>query len=345
MTEVPTRWVVPEPPFAPVGEMSLTPVDDALLTPVKRGKLRALVTPDRWIRGAVHDARGALVVASQKTGGLGGNQLLAADPERVQPRPRAPRLDGTWLYGGHWIGHFGHFFTETVTTLWPGRRHGVDVAGLDGIVFHNYSARFGGIEPWQRELMALTSYAGVRVEVIDSNPANVDHLLVPSRSVVVNGWAEPEAVDVWRSMATAAGAAAEVDPDGPRVFLSRTAFNAQQRLREKRVRTSVERDRALDEVFAAAGFTVVAPETLSIREQIRLAAGASVLAGSAGTALHLSAFAPAGLKVLELGDDRSPTVQVPHQLVLDSAREHPSAYVPYDVPPDELPVVLKGLGL
>lgn len=340
-----SAWRVPRAPHPRSGEMSLTPVDDALLTPVKRGKLRALVTPDRWIRGAVHDARGALVVASQKTGGLGGNQLVAADPERVQPRPRAPRLDGTWLYGGHWITHFGHFFTETVTTLWPGAKHGVDVARLDGIVFHSYSNRFGGIEPWQRELMDLTAYAGVRIEVIDTNPANVDHLLVPSRSVVVNGWAEPEAVDVWRSMAEAAGARSELDADGPRVFLTRTAFNVEQRRREKYVRTSAERDRALDEVFAAAGFAVVAPETLSVREQVRLAAGASVLAGSAGTALHLSAFAPAGVRVLELGDDRSPTVQVPHQLVLDSARDHPSAYVPYAVPPDELPEVLRDLGL
>ena len=345
MTSVDTRWIVPEAPFARVGEMSLTPVDGALLTPVKRGKLRALVTPDRWLRGAVHDAEGALVVASQKTGGLGGNQLVAADPERVPVRPRAPRLDGTWLYGGHWIGHFGHFFTETVTTLWPGPQHGVDISGLDGVVFHSYSNRFRGFQAWERELMDLTAYAGVRVEVIDTDPLNVDHLLVPSRSVVVNGWAEPEAVGVWRSMARAAGAASELDPNGPRIFLTRTAFNADQRRKDKYVRTSAERDRGLDAAFAAAGFRVVAPESLSVLEQIRLAGGASVMAGSAGTALHLSAFAPAGVRVIELGDDRSPDVQVPQQLVIDAAREHPSAFVPYRVTPDDLPAVLQDLGL
>ncbi|WP_323791645.1 glycosyltransferase family 61 protein [Nocardioides sp.] len=345
MSSTPRSWAVPQPPFARVGEMSLTPVDDALLTPVKRGKLRSLVTPDRWLRGAVHDAEGALVVASQKTGGLGGNQLVAADPERVPPRPRAPRLDGTWLYGGHWIGHFGHFFTETVTTLWPGAQHGVDVSRLDGIVFHSYSNRFRGIDPWQRELMDLTAYAGVRIEVIDTDPANAEHLLVPSRSVVVNGWAEPEAVDVWRSMAGAAGAVTGLDADGPRIFLTRTEFNAEQRRKDKYVRTSPERDLALDRAFADAGFEVVAPEGLSIHDQVRLAAGASVLAGSAGTALHLSAFAPEGVRVLELGDDRSPGVQVPQQLVLDSAREHPSAFVPYGVTPDELPEVFEALGL
>ncbi len=350
----PLEWVVPDPPHArpaddPVTSMGVEAVPDALLTPVKRGRLRALVRPDQWLRGAVHDAEGHLVVSSQKTGGLGGNQLVAADPARVPTRPQARRLGGTWLYGGHWVGHFGHFFTETVTTLWPTDADldgcGASISGLRGIVFHSYSNRFRGISAWQRELMDLTSYAGVPIEVVDTAPVNVEHLLVPTRSVVVNGWAEPEAVAVWREMASAGGARTSLDPVGPRVYLTRTAFNAGQRELEKYVRTSAERDGALDAAFAGAGFRVVAPESLPILEQIRLAASASVLAGSAGTALHLSAFAPAGVRVLELGDDRSPDVQVPHQLAVDAACQHPSAFVPYDVSPDQLPQVLAGLGL
>ena len=335
-----SAWVVPEAPHPKIGEMSVEEVPDAFLTTVKRGNLRALVTPDRWLRGAVHDAEGRLVVSSQKIGGLGGNQAVMADPDRVPVRPRARRLSGTWLYGGHWIQHFGHFFTETVTTLWP------DLAdSVEGIVFHSYMSRFRGITPWQTELMGLTSYAGLPVEIIEDEPLRVDRLLVPTRSVVVNGWAEPEAVAVWNAMTAASGGASSLDPSGPRIFFSRTAFNVGRRTLGRRVRTSVERDEALDAAFADAGFRVVAPETLPLVEQIRLAAGASVLAGSAGTALHLSAFAPAGVRVLELGDDRSPTVQVPHQLVVDAAREHPSAFVPYAVAPDELPAVLTGLGL
>jgi capsular polysaccharide biosynthesis protein len=353
MTDATPGWVVPAPPHERVGEMGVVDVTDALLTPVRRGPLRVLSGPDQWLRGAVHDGEGQLVTASQKTGGLGGNNLVAADPPRVPPRPKAPRLRGTWLYGGHWMGHFGHFFTETVTTLWPdpddlpARPDVPDVPGgrIEGIVAHSYSNRFRGIAPWQEELMGVTSYAGARVEVVDSDPLTVDRLLVPTRSVVVNGWAEPEAVGVWRRMAAAAGGATTLVPDGPRVFFTRTAFNAGQRAADKYVRTSPERDRELDAVFAAAGFRVVAPETLPVLEQVRLAAGASVLAGSAGTALHLSAFAPPGVRVLELGDDRSPDVQVPHQLAVDAACEHPSAFVPYDVPPADVADVLGGLGL
>ena len=335
-----TAWAVPETPHPSVGEMGVEEVSDALLTSVKRGNLRTLAVPDRWLRGAVHDADGNLVVSSQKIGGLGGNQAVMADPTRVPMRPRARRLGGTWLYGGHWIQHFGHFFTETVTTLWP------DLAdSVEGVVFHSYMSRFRGITPWQTELMSLTSYAGLPVEIIEDEPLRVDRLLVPTRSVVVNGWAEPEAVGVWESMTNAVGGRSTLDPTGRRIFMSRTDFNSGKRALGRKVRTSVERDAALDAAFSDAGFDVVAPETLTIHEQIRLAAGASLLAGSAGTALHLSAFAPPGVRVLELGDDRSPTVQVPHQMVVDAAREHPSAFVPYDVAPDDLPSVFASLGL
>ncbi len=334
----PHDWVVPTFPHPPVGEPEVTEVPEAFLTSVKRGDLRTLSTPTKWIRGAVHDAEGHLVVASQKIGGLGGSPAAMADPAKVPTRPGARRLSGTWLYGGHWIQHFGHFFTETVTTLWPRDLE------VDGIVFHSYMSRFRGISPWQTALMDLTEYAGLPIEIIEADPLRVERLVVPTRGVVVNGWADPGAVDVWRRMALAAGGPGSLAADGPRYFFSRTAFNAAKRAAGKSVRTDAARDAMLDALFAAAGFTVIAPETLGVAAQVRLAAGASVLAGSAGTALHLSAFAPQGTRVIELGDSRSPGVQVPHQLVVDAACGHPTAFLPYDLPDADLPDVLAGLG-
>ncbi|CAN5682024.1 hypothetical protein BH11ACT8_BH11ACT8_23940 [soil metagenome] len=336
-------WAVPDFPYEPVGSPAVLDVPDAFLTAVRRGELRTLTTPHRWMRGAVHDASGRLVVESQKIGGLVGNPSAPADPPRVSPGDGARRLSGRWLYGGNWMQHFGHFFIETVTTLWP-RRAELELP-VEGIVFHSYMSRFRGIEPWQLELMALTEYAGVPLEVIEGRPLRVEHLVLPTRSVVVNGWAEPPAVDVWQRMALAAGGRSDLDPAGPRVFFSRAAFNERKREAGKDARTEADRDRDLDATFAAAGFVVVAPEELSIAEQVRLAASASVLAGSAGTALHLSAFAPAGVKVLELGDRRSPAVRVPTQLLIDSAREHPTAFVPHGTPVADLAAALKALGV
>jgi capsular polysaccharide biosynthesis protein len=213
------------------------------------------------------------------------------------------------------------------------------------VVFHNFMSRFRGVSPWQTELLDLAGWGDVPFEVVEDDNLAAERLLVPGRGIVVNGWAWPEAVDVWRRMAIAAGGRDELDPHGDRVFLTRSSFNRARRAAGRPTRTSEEHDTAIEAAFAGAGFRVVTPEDLPVREQLSLASRASVLAGAAGSALHLSAFAPAGVRVVELGDTRSPDVQVPTQRVIDRVREHPSAFVPYDVPPTDLPRVLAALGL
>ena len=334
---MPLEWAIPAFPHEPQDEQQLLTVDDAFLTRVNRGPLRTAQAPFRWLRGAVHDSDGRLLEVSQKVGGLGGNQLAQADPRRVKPQPGARRLSGTWLYGGHWIAHFGHFFTETVTTLWPEDQH------VDGLVFHAYTRAFAGIQPWQAELMALTGYGQLPIEVLDKDPAWVDRLVLPSRSIVVNGWAHPGAAAVWDRMVAAAGGPAPDSPD--HVFFTRTGFNAARRVAGDPTRSTAERDRALDEVFAGAGYAVVTPEDLPVVDQIRLAAGARVIAGCAGTALHLAAFAPAGTRVIEIGDARSPDEQVPQQQVIDHLREHPSVFLPASLQPADVAIALAELGV
>ena len=141
-------------------------------------------------------------------------------------------------------------------------------------------------------------------------------------------------------------AAAVGPPDGgpEKVFFSRRALNETRREAGLPVRTPSEHDLQPDRVFAEAGFAVSTPEALPIADQIRTAAGARVIAGSAGTALHLSAFAPAGARVLEVCDSRSPDIHVPHQRVIDHFCEHLSALIPYGVPPRKVGKVLRSLG-
>lgn len=343
----PLTWGLPGFPHEPREPAVLREVPGALLTRVQRGPLRTIQVPTRWHRGAVYDADLRLVPESQKIGGLGGNQAVQADPLQVR-RAQArgvETLSGTWLYGGHWIGHFGHFATETVPTLWPERSA---LGPVRGVLFHHYMSAGACPEeswaPWQRTLLDLTGWGDLPVRVVAPESLGVERLLVPSRPIVVNGWAHPEAARVWARMTAAAGGATSLVADGPRVYLSRTAFNDAERTAGREARTTADRDRALDAGFAALGFTVVAPETLPLLDQVRLVAGASVIAGCAGTALHLSAFAPPGVRVLELGDARSPGEQVPMQRVIDQVCGHPSAFVPHATDPADLPALLADLG-
>jgi capsular polysaccharide biosynthesis protein len=311
-------------------------VDDAFLTRVEHGPLATPTPPRRWLRGAVHDAGGELVAASQKLC-VGENNWVAADPRTVRVAQDAERLPGRWLYGGHWIQHFGHFVAETLTSLWPEQP-------VDGLVFHKYLKRPWAEEAWQRRLLELAGHGGLPVRVVDGRAAvRVESLLVPGRAVVAHGWAHPQARAVWdRVVSDHRGRG------GPaRVFLSRAAHNDVRRRAGGRGadRSSPERDAGLEAHFAAAGFEVVRPELLPVDEQLALVADVQVLAGSSGSALHLSAFAPAVARVLEVGDLRSPGRPVAMQLVIDAVSGHQHAFVRGDLPVDEVPAELAALGL
>jgi capsular polysaccharide biosynthesis protein len=336
------QWSVPSFPDLPWGEHAdepgLVTVEDALLTRVEHGPLASTVGPTRWLRGAVHDASGDLVKSSQKLC-VGANTWAAADPRSVRVPRKAERLEGRWLYGGHWMQHFGHFVAETLTTLWPAPG---SVGAVDGLVFHKYLKRPWAEEPWQRQLLELAGYAGLPVRVVDGKaPLRVETLVVPGRAVVAHGWAHPQAREVWERVA----APFRGRGSARRVFLSRSAHNAVRREAGHRSadRSSAEWDAAVDAAFHRAGFLVVYPETLPVDVQLDLVTGAPLLAGASGSALHLSAFAPPSVRVLEIGDSRSPERPVAMQLVVDAASGHEHAFVRGDLSLDDLVAQIKEL--
>ncbi|WP_340538997.1 glycosyltransferase family 61 protein [Nocardioides sp. GXZ039] len=311
---------VPSLPLEPLDVPSVQTIEGAHLSPWELGQLRTIGRPNRYLRGAVYDGSGRLVESSQKFA-VPGHPWVAADPSNLRLGGRMREHAGTWLYGGHWIQHFGHFLVETLTTLWP------DVPGLDGLVFHKYLRGTTEPEPWMRRLLDLAGFADLPVSIVGARrAAHVERLVVPSRAVVANGWGHPQAAEVWRRIAAPF---APTRSPSARIYLSRTRFNQARRADDPgRDRSTPERDRALDALFARAGFDVVAPELLSIDDQIRCMAGARIVAGSSGSALHLTALAPPGTAVLEIGDSRSPHRPVPMQLIIDHLLEHPHQFLP-----------------
>lgn len=314
----------------------LVTVKGAVLTPLRRGELRTTESPRRWITGAVHDAEGRLLPVSQRMWSGDPRSPVAADPDPVRVPKVAEELSGTWLYAGHWFPHFGHFLLETLTNLWPDPT----TLALDGVVAHrgyrgDLAPAGSGLglaapEPpsWQRELLRLAGYGDLELRKVRGRPARVEQLLVPARPVVLKSWAKPPAVEVWRRIA----GAVEPGPD-KRVFLSRKLFHADRHGDRRRVRVREGWDDKLECVFDRADFRVVHPETLPMVEQIAIARGATVLAGSSGSALHLAAFADPGTRVLEVGDTRSDRAPMPAQGVIDAACGHLSAFVAYgDLP-------------
>lgn len=331
-------WTVPQLDSEPPEEMALVEVHDALVTAFDRGPLRTEVGPARWVTGAVHDAGGRLVLASQRR--WHGSRLApaAADPGVVAHPEKARRLGGTRLYAGHWSSHFGHFLLETLPTLWPDPA----TCAVDGLVAHRQvrgqlpaPRRLLEMTSWQQRLVELTGHP-TELHVVQRRPARVDHLLVPERPVLLKRWVHPRATELWGRVATAVGR----DNPGARVYLSRTRFHAAA---GDRARTDESWDALLDRSFAAAGFDVVHPETLPVDDQVALVRGADVVAGLSGSALHLTAFADSTTRVLSIGDQRTPRRPVPAQVAVDAAGGRRSTHVAYGDQPG-LTRILADLG-
>lgn len=298
--------------------MWIRELDGAVLSRFSRGNLRvpAGQQPSKAVAGAVYTARGLLVDESLRIGGLYGDHAQSTNPPKWKPAGEVEQLSGRWLYGGTWFNHFGHFLTETVSTLWPAE-------AVDGLVFHQFW--FGAdVLPWQQTMLDLAGWAGASVRVVGEQPLAVERLVVPVRPLIPNVLAAPAALSVWERMADRAGPGA----GHRRVFVSRSAVNDVERgsgaVRAGRLS---DNDHELDDLMRRHGFHITHPEQLSIAEQIQLVKDADVLSGVSGSALHLSVFAGPDTRVLEVGDARDRPQAVWNQQVLCRARGQRLGYV------------------
>ncbi|PCC31157.1 glycosyltransferase 61 family protein [Glutamicibacter sp. BW77] len=290
-----SSWITPEPTLS--NDVSMMSVSDATVTPFNVTNLDG---KRRMISGAVYQ-NGRLLPSSQRAS---GEIVVSEDPSVINGHAGFNSLSGRWLYGGHWMNHFGHFISESLTTLWP------RIGDIDGILFHPFI--FGSTKlQWQHDFL---NQLGMRLPILISRQGCiVEELIVPQRSVILNKSCAPQAVDVWKRISVSGRPAMKV-------FLSRSRLGSDPR--------AIQGDVRLDSLMKDLGFNIFYPETISIAEQLDLAANASILAGVSGSALHVSAFSHAKTKVLEIGDQRSPRRALANQLLIDGASGRSSAFVP-----------------
>lgn len=301
-------------------DVRLQEVPGATLTTFDTGRIPVVRgLPDRFVSGAVYSAEGSLVRRSQRIGGFANDHAHSFDPDRLPPDPGpVAELEGTWLYGGTWFTHFGHFLTETLTTLWP-------TEPVAGVICHPFW--FGRERlPYQLEATRLLGLER-RPSIMGRQRVRVERLLVPDRPYVPNAYVLPEALRVWDRLREAA--LREVPaPGAERVYLSRTGHHEERAAATgKPSRRARPNDAEVDAMAARLGFVVVHPERLGFAEQVALASGARVLAGPSGSALHLSVFAGPDTAVLELADARDWSHPVFTQQILCRARRQRLAWV------------------
>lgn len=284
--------------------------------------------------GAVYDADGALVRESLRF----PDKHRARDPKALamvqglKVERRIPRA----LYLGHAFTHFGHFLIETVPALWWARQVEDDVA----LIFHPFDEAGRNVfaeTAHGRDCLALLGLSPDRIVMATVDIA-VEDLLLPPRHYDMRTGPRCDFRAIYRELVAAASSENSPPPNWGRVGRGKPRLDARQlslasptptrpqlggggtmlylsrRLLKRRLRR-LSNDAAVERRMARRGFTVVHPQQMSLVDQINAAAGADLIAGVDGSALHLSVFMRPGSRMLVLETKRRRTIHFMNALM------------------------------
>ena len=137
----------------------------------------------------------------------------------------------------------------------------------------------------------LLKFAGLHdddIMVLDHS-AIFRRLYIPQQSFHLNQYSSAYQVELYSTIARICGGGVEKN-SVDKIYLSRTKLGAQRTYGEETVQ----------HIFEKNGFRIIYPETMSVADQVACVKNCKILAGCAGTALHLAAFMKPGGTVIQI---------------------------------------------
>ena len=246
-------------------------------------------------RGCLYNPDGSRLALSLRPSGP-GYRFRPGDPEAIDPGlvAAAPLLPGRTLYLGHYMAHYGHFLTETLSTFWA--LEAEPAPRFDRVAFH--PGAFGrGLTPYARACLAAFDIDPGRVVMLDAEgaggPVRFEEVVIPQRLFRLWDAADPILARVFDRIR--ARLLAGRDPAPARdLYISRRAGYWRS------ARRVVANEVAVEALFRRRGFTVIDPGRLGFADQVALYAAAPTLAGLSGSALHNVLFQRQGGRMIEL---------------------------------------------
>lgn len=180
----------------------------------------------------------------------------------------------------HWnAGVYGHWLLECMPKLLLIRRE-LDRLPSLRIIVPASMPRY--VSAWISRILP-----GIDVEILDQDREYLccERLLMPTLLMDTGNYFHPALLPMLDDLL---GPSMPSSPDR-RLYVSRVTPSA--------FRALINREE-IEAIAAAEGLTVVKPETLSIQEQMKLFAGAGIVIGEFGSAMHNTVFSPAGTRVL-----------------------------------------------
>ena len=186
---------------------------------------------------------------------------------------RLPLLHGPILYLDHQhIDWFGHVLLDLMAPAWAFEycRAYLGVGGL----------RVLCSRPQHGFVLHLLEAAGMGAStvVLIDGPVRCEELLVATKAFQIQEYTSPPAIRLWRATSTRVAGGNPLSSG--RIYVSRSCNPTRQLVEEAEV----------EKVFRRHGFQVFHPEQFDITAQIRVFAGAEMIAGCSGSNMFGLAF-------------------------------------------------------
>lgn len=176
-------------------------------------------------------------------------------------------LQGRYLFGGMFYGHFGHVITETIARMWAWK------PGYDGLLLTPKHANLLHIKKHYRQFFA--SLGVEECPIIISRPMLVEQLDIPGQAYGLGAIASgtPE----FKSFISQASSS--IEPEGhEKIYISRTNYIA---------RGGLIAESVLEQNLTDAGYVPFYPEKYSWTEQLAAYKAAKKIISLDTSALHM----------------------------------------------------------
>ena len=178
------------------------------------------------------------------------------------------------IFGGILVCHFGHFLTDCLARMWYATENPNDRRKFVFLMLK--TSNLQELKMWVYQLFDLLGIPEDRLVILEK-PAQFERVVVPDQSVRIKFDYTKEFLLPFRHIAQ------RIRPSGiKKLFLTRG----------KELKSAIHlcNQEYFEAFYQMRGFTVIAPEQLSITNQIALIVGAEEVATFLGTLAHWSLF-------------------------------------------------------
>ena len=220
-----------------------------------------------------------------------------------------PYVDEDVIFIGNVYPAFGHFLLEHMNRAYVllNKKY----KKLKVVLINNK-----GVNPVPNYMFELLELLGVnRNDILILNETTrFKKVVVPSQGFNIPVYSS---TDFGKTFDVMADAVKDIPDVAEKIYVSRGALKSRRTFGEV----------VVQKIFEKNGFKIIYPETLPLKQQISYARNCKVLAGIAGTALHLALFMRSGGTVIQIKRNRLPKCNADVQYLIDSTKELDTVFV------------------